>query len=222
MNIKPLVVTIALTLFAAPAAAQTHVGSTRPAQDRPGLIAFGSYDFLSITSNQTFNAVFGTSKMHATGAGIDVVNIWRHVFVRVAASKGSLAGQRITIVNGTVYKLGTALTTDMTPTELGLGWRFESRRADARITPYFGAGAVLLSYKETSTFAEADDNVSETFKGFGAFGGVDVRVVRQLVVGGEVQYRSINSNPAANSAAATFNEKNLGGTVFRVRVGLRF
>jgi len=216
------IASLLLTVFATAAAAQTHVGSTRPAQDRPGLLAFGAYDFLNIASSHTFDAVFGTSKMHAVGGGIDVVNLWRHVFVRIAASKGSLDGQRVVLVNSTVYKLGTTLTTEMTPTEIGAGWRFVSSRADGRITPYVGASAVLLDYKETSTFADAGENVSETFKGFGAFGGVDLRITRQLVVGGEAQYRTINSTPAANSAAASFSEKNLGGTVLRVKLGFRF
>jgi len=217
-----LVTALTLALFAAPALAQTRVGSTRPAQDRPGVQAFGTYDFLSIASSQTFDAVFGASKTQAVGGELDVVNLWRHVFVRVGASKVSLDGQRVVIVNSTVYKLGTKLTMDMTPTEVGIGWRFVSRNATSRITPYLGASAVLLSYKETSTFAETGDNVSETFKGFGAFGGVDLRLTRMLLAGGEAQYRVVNSSPSANSAAANFSEKNLGGTVFRLKLGLRF
>lgn len=213
---------IAMITFAAPVAAQMHMGSTRPAQDRPGLLAFGAFDVLNMASSQTFEAVFGTSKMHALGAGIDVVNIWKHVFVRVAASQTSHDGERVVVVNSIAYKLGTKLTVDMTPTEIGAGWRFVSSRGDRRITPYIGAAGVLLSYKETSTFADAGEDVNETLKGFGAFGGVDLRIVRQLVVGGEAQYRVINSAPAAYSAAASFNEKNLGGAVFRLRVGLRF
>ena len=139
------VIAIALVLFAVPAAAQTHVGSTKPAQDRTGLIAFGTLDSLSIASSQTFDAVFGKSKTRAIGAGIDVVNVWRHLFVRVAASQASLDGERVVIVNSTVYKLGTKLTMDMTPTELGVGWRFVSRNPDFRFTPYAGAGVVLLT-----------------------------------------------------------------------------
>jgi hypothetical protein len=220
---KPFFASVcALVMFAVPAAAQTHVGSTRPAQDRPGIIAFGSADSLNLASSQTFNAVFGKSKLTSLGGGLDVVNVWRHVFVRVAASKTSLDGQRVVIVNSTVYKLGTALTMDMTPTEIGAGWRFVSSNPGMRFTPYFGASLMLLDYKETSTFADASENVSETFKGVGAFGGVDVRITSQIIAGVEAQYRSINSNPAANSAAATFNENNLGGTALRVRLGFRF
>lgn len=209
-------------LVATPALAQSRPGSTKPAQDRTGLIAFGSLDSLSIASSQTFDAVFGKSKTTALGAGIDVVNVWRHLFVRVASSKTSLDGERIVIVNSTVFKLGTKLTMEMAPTELGVGWRFVSVNPDMRFTPYGGASLVLLNYKETSTFADTAENVDETFKGLGVFAGLDARITRQVLFGVEGQYRTVNSNPAANSAAASFNEKNLGGLVLRVRVGLRF
>ena len=210
-------------IFATPALAQTRsVGSTKPARDRPGIMAFGAYDFLSIASSQSFDAVFGKSQMRAIGAGADIVNVWKHLFLRVAASKTSLDGQRVAIVDAKVYPLGTKLTLDMTPTEAGGGWRFVSRNPNARITPYVGAAAVLLNYQETSTFADAGENVSETLKGFGVFGGVDIKLTRLIFAGGEAQYRTINSTPAANSAAASFNEKNLGGTVFRIKVGVRF
>ena len=220
---KRLFVVLAFLVTAAsPAAAQSQRRTTRPAQDRPGLVVFGVVDFLDVASSKTFDAVFGTSKAHGAGAGVEVVNLWKHVFVRVQATKVSFTGQRVVIVNGTVFKLGTAITANMTPTELGAGWRFESKNMNYRITPYVGASAVFLNYTETSAFADAGENVSETFKGFGAFAGVDVRVLRQVFVGAEGQYRVISSSPAANSAAATFGEKNLGGTVLRLKIGVRF
>ena len=213
---------VVLAIAPTPAAAQTHIGSTRPAQDRPGLIAFGAYEVLNVASPKTFDAVFGTSTLQGVGGGLDVVNVWKHAFLRIAKSTASLDGERIAIAGNEVFKLGTKLTLTMTLTEVGAGWRFEARNGNRRITPYAGAAAVFLSYKETSTFADAGDNVGETFKGFGAFGGVDVKVASRILAGAEAQYRSINSSPSAGSAAGKFNEKNLGGAVFRVRVGVRF
>lgn len=219
---KRVLLALLALLVATPVFAQSRSGSTRPAQDRIGLIAFGTVDSLSIASSQTFDAVFGKSKATALGAGVDVVNVWRHLFVRVASSKTSLDGQRVVIVNSTVYPLGTKLTMDMAPTELGVGWRMTSSNPGMRFTPYAGASLVLLNYKETSTFADTAENVDETFKGLGVFGGLDARVTQQVLLGVEAQYRTVNSDPASNSAAASFNEKNLGGLVLRVRVGFRF
>lgn len=204
-----------------PAAAQTRsIGSLKPAQDRPGISVFASLDSLSIASSKTFDAVFGTSKVNVTTAGADIVNLWKHTFFRVSSGTGSLTGERVVIVNSTVFKLGTKLVVDMKPTEVGAGWRFVSKTG--RITPYIGASAVFLGYKETSDFADSLENSNETFKGMAVFGGVDVKLVRQLFVGGEASYRSINTTPAENSAARSFNEKNFGGTALRVRLGVKF
>lgn len=218
---KRLVLSLLCAFVAVPAAAQTRsIGSLKPAQDRPGICVFASYDWLSIASSKTFDAVFGTSKMNVTTAGADIVNLWKHSFLRVSSGTGSITGERVVIVNNTVYKLGTKLVLDMKPTEIGAGWRFVSKTG--RITPYVGASAVFLGYKETSDFADSLENSNETFKGAAVFGGVDVKVVRQLFAGAEVSYRSIDTTPAANSAAASFNEKNFGGTAIRVRLGVKF
>jgi hypothetical protein len=219
---KRLALCVLVLLIASSASAQSRAGSTRPAQDRPGISAFGIFDQLTIASSKTFDAVFGTSSTRAAGAGAEVQNIWRHVFLRVAASKATITGERVVVVNSTVYRLGTKLTVDMQPTEAGAGWRFVSKNSRGRFVPYVGAAVVFLSYKETSDFADAGENVAETFKGYGVFGGVDVKVARQLFLGVEAQHRSIKTTPSANSAAASFSETDFGGTVLRLKAGLRF
>jgi len=123
---------------------------------------------------------------------------------------------------GEVFKLGIPLTAKLTPLEFGGGWRFESRRRPSRIVPYVGASVISLKYTETSSFADSSENVDATYTGFGVFGGADVRIAKQTFGGVEAQYRSIKITPGANSAAGSFNEKDLGGAVLRVRVGIRF
>jgi hypothetical protein len=203
---------------AGPAAAQTP----RPKALKPSIGLFGLFDYTTIASPKSFDAVFGKHTTTGPGVGLDVINLWNGVFVRVGGSQSSLEGERIVIVNGEVFKLGIPLTAKFTPLEFGAGWRFTSRNSRSRIAPYIGASMISLKYKETSSFAESSENVDETYNGFGIFGGADFRVARQLFAGVEGQYRSIAISPGANSAAATFSEKDLGGTVLRVRVGVRF
>ena len=107
----------------------------------------------------------------------------------------------------------------MTPKALGLGWRFANR---SRFTPFLGASAVFLGYTETSDFADSLENTSETLTGAAGFAGVDVRLARRVFAGGEVVYRAVNASPSATSVAGTYGEKNLGGMVYRVKVGVRF
>lgn len=207
-----------LFLLTAPAAAQT----SQPKTLKPSIGLFGLFDYTTIASKQSFDAVFGKHTTTAPGVGIDVVNLWQGVFVRIDGSKSTLSGERVIVFNNEVFKLGIPLTAELAPIEFGAGWRFASRDPASRIAPYVGASVITLRYKETSSFADSGDNVDETYSGFGAFGGVDVRIARQVFGGVEAQYRSINVTPSANSAAASFDEKNLGGTVLRVRLGIRF
>jgi hypothetical protein len=189
---------------------------------KPSIGLFGLFDYTTIASPKSFDAVFGKHTATGPGVGLDVINLWNGVFVRVDASQSKLTGERVIIFNGDIFKLGIPLTATMTPLEFGAGWRFASRNPRMRIAPYVGASAISLKYKETSSFADNSENVDETYNGFAVFGGADVRITKQAFAGVEAQYRSIAITPGANSTAANFSEKDLGGTVLRVRVGLRF
>jgi hypothetical protein len=206
-----------IILVPAIAGAQT----SRPRAAKPSIGLFGLYDYSTIASPKSFDAVFGKHTTTGPGVGLDVVNLWKGLFVRVDGSQSSLSGERVVVFNGEVFKLGIPLTAKLTPLEFGAGWRFAGR-PDSRMAPYVGASVISLKYKETSSFADSSENVDETYSGFGAFGGVDVRITRQLFAGVEGQYRSIKITPGPNSAAASFSESNLGGGVLRVRFGIRF
>ena len=208
--------------MAAPAAAQTsRARSVRSSSSsKPSIGLFGMFDYSTIASPKSFDAVFGKHTTTGPGAGIDVVNLWKGVFVRIDGSQSSLTGERVVVFNGDVFKLGIPLTAKLTPLEFGAGWRFAG--SGSKIAPYVGASAISLKYKETSSFADSSENVDDTYNGFGAFGGVDVRITKQVFAGVEGQYRSIKITPGPNSAAASFNETDLGGIVLRVRLGIRF
>ncbi len=203
---------------AAPSSAQ----STRPAGTKPSIGLFGLFDYSTISAKQSFGAVFGKHTTTGPGVGVEATNIFKGLFVRIAGSQAKLSGERVVVFNGDVFKLGIPLTAEMTAIEFGGGWRFQSKYGASRVVPYAGASAITLKYIETSSFAESAENADESYRGFGVFGGVDVRLVKRVFAGLEGQYRSIKFTPAANSAADSFNETNLGGAVLRVRFGIRF
>jgi hypothetical protein len=212
-------ITAGLIVFAAaPAAAQ----GSRPQSTKPSIGLFGIFDVSSINAKQSFDAVFGEHVTMGPGVGVEVTNLWKGFFVRIAGTHSKLSGERVVIFNGEVFSLGIPLKAELTPIEFGGGWRFQSRYAASRIVPYAGASAITLKYKETSSFAEASENADESYTGFGIFGGVDVRIAKQVFGGIEGQYRSIKFTPGANSAADSFDETNMGGGVLRLRLGIRF
>ena len=158
-----------LLAAAAPALAQT---TPKPARaTAPSIQVFGAFDSLSIASSKTWNTVFGKSTMTAMGGGADVTGLWKGLFLRGEFTSSEITGQRVTIISGTAYKLGTKLTVKMTPKALGLGWRFANR---SRFTPFLGASAVFLGYTETSDFADSLENTSETLTGAAGFAGAAV------------------------------------------------
>jgi len=209
-------------IILAPVAAAAQTSRPRRPAAKPSIGLFALYDYSTIASPKSFDAVFGKHTTTGPGLGVDVVNLFSGAFVRVDGSQSSLSGERVIIFNGEVFKLGIPLTAKLTPLEFGGGWRFESRRRPSRIVPYAGASVISLKYTETSSFADSSENVDATYTGFGVFGGADVRIAKQTFGGVEAQYRSIKITPGANSAAGSFNEKDLGGAVLRVRVGIRF
>jgi hypothetical protein len=208
-----------------PAIAAAQTSRSRSARSvttsKPSIGLFGLYDYSTIASPKSFDAVFGKHTTTGPGVGLDVINLWKGVFVRIDGSQSSLSGERVVVLGSDVFKLGIPLTAKFTPLEFGAGWRFMGN-SYSRVSPYVGASVISLKYTETSQFADSSDNVDATYNGFGVFGGVDLRITRQLFGGVEGQYRSIKVTPGPNSAAASFNESDLGGGVLRVRVGFRF
>src|SRR5262249_28930253 len=150
----------------------------------------------------------------------DVVDLWKHLFARVAVTHASKSGTRAAFTGTDVVPLGIPLKVSMTPLEISGGWRFSGEPAP-RLTPYAGGGLLILSYKETSDFADASENVSDTFTGFNVFGGVEFSITKWLAAAGEVQYRSVPNAIGDAGLSQAFDETNLGGTTVRVTVGIR-
>lgn len=186
-----------------------------------GLRAYAVVDYDALAAKDSFDAVVGTSQLTAFGGGVDVVDIWKHVFVRVAATRARKSGSRVFVAaNHEVSSLNIPLTVTMTPVEVGGGWRFVSSKG-SRLTPYAGVSFLSMGYSEVSTFAEATENTNERFTGQDMFGGVEVGIVKWLAAAGEVQYRRVPNALGAGGVSKDFGESDLGGVTARVTIGIR-
>ncbi|HEY2434695.1 MAG TPA: outer membrane beta-barrel protein [Vicinamibacterales bacterium] len=211
---KPTLLALVLAACcAAPAAAQPYSGSSGPGA---GLRVYGIFDTTTVAASKSFDAIFGSSQMTGFGGGAEV-DVWHHLFLRIAVTHSSRTGSRVFVDDGgQVYPLDIPLTVTMTPIEAGGGWRFP---INSRVTPYVGGAFISLDYQETSDFAQAGDNVSERYTGGEGFGGVDVKVWKGLFIGGEAQYRHIGVPDVSTSVMNQFGETDLGGFSARVLVG---
>ncbi len=197
---------------AAPAWAQDRV-------ETPVFRAYVQFDRVGMSASQSFEAVLGKSSFMAVGGGIDVIDVWRRVFARVALSRMGGDGFRAFVANGEVVSLNVPIEVRMTAIEVAGGWRFVLRTLP-KYTFYGGAGLLRFGYSEKSEFAAGEDN-SGGFLGQVIFGGVEVPVWKRVVAGVEAQYRSVPNAIGDEAVSAAFQETNLGGAVLRVVIGIR-
>ena len=208
-----------LALPAAAGAAGTGDQSGAPGGPSPsaGVRAYVAVDLNVVAAKQSFDAVLGTSQLTAFGGGVDVVDIWKHLFARVAVTRARKTGSRAFVANGQVFPLNIPLTVTMTPVEAGGGWRF----VKGRVTPYAGAAFVSMGYTETSEFAQAGEDTAERFSGQEVFGGAEFGIMKWLVAAAEAQYRRVPNALGAGGLSREFAETDLGGFTARVTIGVR-
>ena len=232
-------VALAAAAAAWPAEAQ---GIVRPPVPRPAdtVHAFGIIEVEKMLASQSFDAVLADSSKSAlvfAGAGVDVTRLWRGLFARLAATHSSNDGSRVFVdSSGTPIPLNVPVTIEITPIEIGAGWRFvpkprpvlpprpgrpPARPSRVAVVPYLGAALLVQRYKETSETATADENVDATDTGESIFAGIELGfgVVR---LGLEGQFRNVPNVLGAAGVSQEFDETNLGGGVFRVTVGVGF
>ena len=83
--------------------------------------------------------------------------------------------------------------------------------------PYVGGGIGLVQYEETADFAEAGDDVKETFTSYHVLGGIDIPLGSWLAFGAEVNYRWVPDALGEGGASREFGETDLGGYTLRAR-----
>lgn len=208
-----VVVFFAVVISAAPAWAQTS------GNDEFRGRLFVHFEAQSMTAKKSFDAVMGSSTMTGIGAGLEVQDVWRGLFVRGGFSRLSKTGERVFVFENEVFSLGIPVEATLTPLEVAAGWRFKPVTSRA-VVPYLGVGALFLKYKEHTDGDPSDDDVNETYRGVAIFGGIEVPVWRKLSAGAEAGWRTANVKEPRGAMGA-FGEKNLGGVTFRVMLSIR-
>jgi opacity protein-like surface antigen len=210
-----------LAALASPLAAQ----SSPPAARRPAPAPSDTFMFrgfadvggIAFTASHSFDAILGSKSGVIFGGGGEIV-LPQRIFISVRASRFQKSGSRVFIANGERFDLGIPTDVSITPLEISAGYRFA--RARSTIIPYAGGGIGWHRYKETSTFATSTEDVDHTFTGYQALGGAEFRATRWIGIAGEAEWSSVPNALGQNSTGVStnFNETNVGGTSFRVKV----
>ena len=75
-----------------------------------------------------------------------------------------------------------------------------------------------MKYTETSDFADESENVDERFSGYHLFGGAEYRIARWVGVAGEAAWTTVPDAIGESGVSAVYNENDLGGATFRVKI----
>jgi hypothetical protein len=182
-----------------------------------GIRGFADVGSRSFTATESFTAVLGKDRGAVFGGGVEATLPW-HLFVHVRASRFRAEGERVFIFNDEQFELGIPTTITVTPIELTGGYRFVTLWN--RLVPYAGLGVGWHTYTETSEFATAAENVESRHTGLQLMGGVEVGLARWLAAAGELQWANVPDalGEDPNGVAAHFDEDNLGGVTFRVKI----
>jgi opacity protein-like surface antigen len=194
-----------------------------------GVSGFVDFGTTSFTASDSFEAILDTSSGPIFGGG-GQVNLPLNLFARVDVTRFKKDGERAFVTNGEVVKLGIPTTIEVMPIEFTGGYRREltfGRRGPARgarasegfrIIPFAGGGVGVVQYKETGDFAQAGDDVDESFTSYHFIGGVEVPLWKFIGVGAEYHHRWVPDALGTGGVSAEFNETDLGGGTFRFRV----
>jgi hypothetical protein len=87
-----------------------------------------------------------------------------------------------------------------------------------RWVPYVGGGVGIVRYEETADFAQAGDDVSESFTSYHVLGGIDAPVWGWIGAGVEFMYRWVPDALGDGGVSKEFDETDLGGFAVRFRV----
>ena len=88
-----------------------------------------------------------------------------------------------------------------------------------KYTPYFGGGALFVSYSEKSDLEQPTDTVNESFSGYTFFGGVDIQLQPRWFAQAEVAYRMVPDALGTGGISKIYGETDLGGIAVRVLIG---
>jgi opacity protein-like surface antigen len=216
-----------------PTSARTTTAQQRKAFGVSGFVDLGQTSF---TAKDSFEAILDTSSGPIFGGG-GQVNLPLNLFARVDVTRFKKDGERAFVSNGEVFKLGIPTTITVTPIEFTGGYRRELRLGGGpargakpgarpsqgfRLIPFVGGGAGVVQYKETADFAQAGDDVDESFTSYHFVGGVEVPLWKFVGVGAEYHHRWVPDGLGTGGVSAEFNETDLGGGTFRFRVIVGF
>jgi len=175
---------------------------------------FGHAGGTLFTARDSFDAILGTAFGSVYGAG-GQVTFPNGVFAQVSADRFSKSGSRVLVSDDQLFTLPVPTRIVVRPIQATIGYRPVTSGV---LTPYFGVGAGWHQLEEeTPSIADAE-SISKGKVGYHVLGGAEVPVLPWVWLAGEVQWAAVPKSLGETGVSAVYQEKDLGGTTFRVKV----
>jgi hypothetical protein len=188
------------------------VAARAGAQDRVVLTGYAELGIVQLSASRTFDAVSGNHRAPVAGGGAQISNVWRRLFVDVGISALSKSGERVSIDDGSVERLGVPIQVELRHIDFAAGWR----HSFGRLSAYAGAGLTRVKYTEADPSEPLDLEVAAS--GPLILAGLDLAITRWARVGAVVRGRKVPGILGESGASAYFEERSAGGMSTSVRV----
>ena len=193
--------------------------SDQSSENEPAAVfrGFGSIGVAQFAARQSFEAVFGEARGFMLGVGAQV-RFRSGMFIQGSVDRLRKTGERVVVLDGTIFPLGIENSVTVTPLHLTAGYRMRVGRS---IAPYGGGGISFVNLTQTTEFDIPEEQFTNRSRGWNAIGGVEYRVDRSVSIAGELRYEQFATALGSGGVSQLFNEHNLGGlrSQFKVIVG---
>jgi hypothetical protein len=209
-------------VFACPSPASAQAARSTLPPDPLGVDIFAGVGAAWPTATDTFEALNLGVPGIEFGGGVRFTGLWKKLFLQGSVHHWSDDGERVFVSeDGSVFPLDIRLDVSATYIDATVGWKEAMRNDAGRITflTYAGAGAGVVRYSETSSFAQGDDDVEETKPGYHLLAGAEIPLGSMFAVAIDGRYRFVPGLLGEDGVSAVFEEDLFGG--FTASVGVR-
>ncbi len=188
----------------------------RKLQLRRSVRGFGQFGIMRFASTDSFRAVTGSSSDVMLGGG-GQVTFKNGLFVQGSYERFHTTGRRVLVFENQVFDLGIDNAITVIPIQLTSGYRYAFGR---RTVGYMGGGLGWYRMSEKDEFSTPSENAIETASGYHVLGGVEYPMRQWLWLGGEAQWATTTGALGDGGVSSVFDETDLGGFTFRMKVSV--
>lgn len=194
-------------------AAPEQTRAPRPA-GRTMVRAFGQFGGVLFTARDSFEAVLDGAFGPIYGGGGQVV-FPNGGFIQAGFERFSKQGVRVVVSGNQLFELPLPVDVSVTPVLVTFGYRPVPR---GLMAPYLGAGFGIYRYSEATPELPGAESISKSHLGFHFVGGAEIPLMRWVSLAGEAQWAGVPRALGTSGISVVFDEQDLGGTTFRVKV----